>query len=134
MIQDYEKKYELAVDGLGRLVSSSYDARMLGEYEKILVYTKEDDVIGFIQYSKLYEVVDILYIAVDERFRHLGVGSELIDRLCRDLEIKKIILEVRASNEGAISFYEKNGFTKIRPIKNYYKDGEDAIAMEKVIQ
>ena len=91
MIQDYEKKYELAVDGLGRLVSSSYDARMLGEYEKILVYTKEDDVIGFIQYSKLYEVVDILYIAVDERFRHLGVGSELIDRLCRDLEIKKII-------------------------------------------
>ncbi len=134
MIQDYEKKYELAVDGLGRLVSSSYDARMLGEYEKILVYTKEDDVIGFIQYSKLYEVVDILYIAVDERFRHLGVGSELIDRLCRDLEIKKIILEVRASNEGAISFYEKNGFIKIRPIKNYYKDGEDAIAMEKVIQ
>lgn len=133
MIEEYDKKYEATVNYLGVSLNPTYRASNRGEFEKILVYVKEDKAIGFIQYSKLYENVDICYIVVEEKYRGLGIGSEFLDYLSRDLDVKKINIEVRVSNEGAIAFYEKNGFTRVRPIKNYYKDGEDALAMEKVL-
>ena len=133
MIQEYEDKFKLRVTYLGRELSSTWNISLQNEYEHILVYTKEDEVIGFVQYIKLYETVEILYIVVDPKYRKLGIGSEFIDYLSRDLDVEKMVLEVRVSNEVAISFYEKNGFKRLRPIKNYYKDGEDAISMEKVI-
>lgn len=133
MIQEYEDKFALKVTVLGRSLNESWVPYSENEYEHILLYTKGEDVLGFVQYMKLYETVEILYIVVDEQYRRLGIGSEFIEHLSRDLDVSKMILEVRASNEGAISFYERNGFRKVRPIKNYYKDGEDAISMEKVI-
>lgn len=134
MIEEFEKKHSLVVNALGRLLNDKYDIVKRGELEKIVVYTKEDEVVGFIQYTKLYEVVDILYLVVDSRFRRLGIASELMDYVSRDVSVEKIILEVRVSNETAISFYTHYGFKKVRPIKNYYKDGEDALSMEKVIR
>lgn len=134
MIEELTREQKLAVNRLGHVLKDNYDVSKRGELEKILVYTKGEEVIGFIQFIKLYEVVEILYLVVDERYRKLGIGSTFIEHLSRDLDIKRMILEVRKSNEVAISFYEKNGFKKIRPIENYYKDGEDALAMEKVIR
>ena len=40
-------------------------------------------------------------------------------------------LEVRISNDKAISFYIKNGFEKVLVKKAYYSDGEDAFYMVK---
>ncbi len=131
MIEEYKNEHALFVNALGKSLKSSYDVKARSELENVLVYTKEDKVIGFMQYTKIYETAEILYIVVDERYRNLGIGSEFIDYLSRDLDVQKIILEVRVSNEEAISFYQKNGFIKLRPIKNYYSDGEDALAMEK---
>lgn len=134
MIEELTREQKLAVNRLGHVLKDNYDVSKRGELEKILVYTKGEEVIGFIQFIKLYEVVEILYLVVDEKYRKLGIGSAFIEHLSRDLDIQRMILEVRKSNEVAISFYEKNGFKKIRPIENYYKDGEDALAMEKVIR
>ncbi len=134
MIEELTREQKLAVNRLGHVLKDNYDVSKRGELEKVLVYTKGEEVIGFIQFIKLYEVAEILYLVVDEKYRKLGIGSAFIEHLSRDLDIKKMILEVRKSNEVAISFYEKNGFKKIRPIENYYKDGEDALAMEKVIR
>lgn len=134
MIEEYDHKYANRVNYLGSFLKSPYNVKNLGEFEKILVYTKEDEVVGFIQYRKLYETVEVLYLVVDEKYRRLGIASELIEHVGRDLDVQKLILEVRVSNEGAIDFYQNNGFKKIRPIKNYYMDGEDAISMEKVIR
>jgi len=134
MIEEFEKKHSLQVNRLGHTLNEDYDICKRGELEKILVYTKGEDVIGFVQYTKLYEVVEIFYLVVDEKYRCLGIGSAFIDHLARDLDVQREILEVRVSNEGAISFYEKNGFKRLRPIKNYYKNGEDALSMEKVIR
>lgn len=131
MIQEYVNDYALSVNALGKTLKDTYDVKKKGELEKILVYTKEDEVIGFLQYTKLYETVEILYLVVKKEYRNLGIGSEFIDFLSRDLDVEKIILEVRASNEVAINFYQKNGFIKLRPLKNYYSDGEDGLSMEK---
>lgn len=134
MIENYIKKYADAVNALGSIFKSPYNTCNLKEHENILVYLKGDEVIAFIQYMKMYETVEIEYLAVDERYRRLGIGSEFLEYLSRDLEIERLVIEVRVSNENAIVFYESTGFKKVRPIKNYYRDGEDALFMEKVIR
>lgn len=134
MIRKYEDKDKIRVTILGKTISSSYDVRNKNEKEEILVYEKDEEVIGFIQYLKLYEVCDIVDIVVDERYRRRNIGTYFLMYLSEDLDIKKFMLEVRESNTVAIKFYEKNGFKKLRPIENYYKNGETAFVMEKVIR
>jgi ribosomal protein S18 acetylase RimI-like enzyme len=45
-------------------------------------------------------------------------------------EIPRTVLEVRASNGGAIRLYEKAGFKKTHERKGFYSDGETAWVME----
>ncbi len=133
MIEELSITHKDRINALGKTLSPTYDISKRGELERILVYTKQDEAIGFVQYSKIYETIDILYIVVDCHYRRLGIGRELIEHLERDLDVEHIMLEVRVTNAEAISFYEKLGFKKIRPIPNYYKNGEDALAMGKDI-
>ena len=51
---------------------------------------------------------------------------------CYSKKVQNLTLEVRKSNEVAISFYKKNGFNEVAVRKNYYK-GEDGILMMKKI-
>jgi ribosomal-protein-alanine N-acetyltransferase len=46
---------------------------------------------------------------------------------------KQGFLEVRVTNEAAISLYKKLGFEVTRTINGYYSDGEDAYVMTKKI-
>jgi [ribosomal protein S18]-alanine N-acetyltransferase len=41
------------------------------------------------------------------------------------------LLEVRAGSIGAIALYEKEGFVRVGLRKGYYRDGEDAVLMNK---
>ena len=58
---------------------------------------------------------DITSVAVDENYRRLGIGSQLIQEFEKNLPeyINDIFLEVRESNSPAIGLYEKYGFKKI---------------------
>ena len=44
---------------------------------------------------------------------------------------KQCFLEVRVTNEPAISLYKKLGFEITRTVNGYYSDGEDAYVMTK---
>jgi ribosomal-protein-alanine N-acetyltransferase len=46
---------------------------------------------------------------------------------------KKIFLEVRASNLAAIKLYESFAFQKVGQRPRYYKNGETAVLMLKVL-
>jgi len=76
-----------------------------------------------------------LAVAPEER-RH-GVAQELLDQLARDAMeagVKRVTLEVRASNHAARKFYYKNNFIDIAIRKNYYRSPvEDAIVMFRVL-
>ncbi len=100
------------------------------KYTKILVYEKDKKVIGFIMYTELESTADILDIIVDKEYRHQKIASCLLDYMITDLKesVKMITLEVRKSNEAAISLYEKFGFSIIHVRKEYY-DTEDAYLM-----
>lgn len=92
-------------------------------FTKNLAYYYDDNIIGFLSYSVMYERAEIDYIAVDEKYRGNGVASELVKFLISNLdECNSISLEVRKNNIAAINLYLKNGFKKVCIRKRYYFD------------
>ncbi len=99
----------------------------------ILVYEKDDKIIGFISATDLGETCDILSLVVDPKYRNKMVASNLIDYLISELseDLKLITLEVASKNIPAINLYEKFGFEVVNVRRNYYPDGDDAYLMAR---
>ena len=100
---------------------------------KHYVYEEDGEVMGFLIFSYILDLVEIFTIAVAKEARSQGIGSRLLDFLMDwtfDRDVAEIWLEVSTKNDHAISLYKKYGF-KIQQIrKNYYqKTGEDAYNM-----
>ena len=71
-------------------------------------------------------------LAVHPSRRGEGIGRELLKRALSGLQFQSthsVKLEVRASNEPAISLYHEFGFRYLRTIPRYYGDDEDALVM-----
>ena len=71
-------------------------------------------------------------VAVREDARGEGIGRLLLRRAITMLEAQRvhaIKLEVRESNERAITLYRSHGFEFRRTIEEYYDDGEDALLL-----
>lgn len=93
----------------------------------IYAYIIEDKVCGYLMVLDSIDVYEILAIATIEEYRNKGIAQELLDKI----KIKDIFLEVRESNQTAISFYKKNNFKEISIRKNYYSEPtENAIIMK----
>lgn len=105
--------------------------------EAFMVYTLNEKVIGFIAGGKFSRTeARILLLAVDSRFRRMGIGKALMNEfmdLCRMHNIMSIRLEVRTDNSEAIRFYQRYGFSTISTIRAYYSDSSDAYLMWKLI-
>ena len=91
---------------------------------------------SMVGYAGLWCIVDeghITNVAVHPDYRRKGIGEALVSVLLEHTIKSGILshtLEVRASNEAAISLYTKFGFQPAGLRKNYYEDnGEDAIIM-----
>lgn len=103
----------------------------------IVVAEEEQKILG---YCILYTVLDeaeIARIAVCEERRHLGTGSKILEsceKICAAKGVKRLLLDVRESNEAARRFYEKHGFQKDGIRKRFYENPcEDAVLMSKEI-
>ena len=98
---------------------------------KAIEYNK---IIGYIIVRKLIDEFHIMNVAIAPEYRKKGFAQKLIDHILQNLSSGKLLLlEVRKSNQAAISLYQKNGFTILHTRKAYYSDGEDAIVMTKDI-
>ena len=77
----------------------------------------------------------IVSIAVLPEYRRRGIATKLMVNVMKTLKehykCSEVYLEVRVSNTPAISLYEKLGFEKVKIIKGYYLDGEDAYIMAR---
>jgi len=77
----------------------------------------------------------IVSIAVVPEARGRGIGTDLMIHAMRALKenygVDEYYLEVRVSNVIAIHLYEKLGFKRIKVLKGYYLDGEDAYLMAR---
>ncbi len=67
----------------------------------------------------------ILFLAVANEYRGHGFGKRLVARVADDFG--SVTCHARATNDGAIGFYEHLGFEVRRRIDNYYEDGGDAL-------
>ena len=80
---------------------------------------------------------EIARIAVIPECRRQGVGARMLlelEDLCEDNGITKLLLDVRESNETAISFYTSYGFVQDGVRRNFYSDPqEDGILMSREI-
>ena len=76
-------------------------------------------------------------LAVEPAERRHGIAQKLLDTLVIDAVkagVRRVTLEVRASNHAARKFYYKNHFIDIAIRKNYYRSPvEDAIVMYRVL-
>ena len=61
----------------------------------------------------------IRYMAVDDRFKRRGIGSEIVDKLERYATSKGVEIMVLNAREEAISFYSSLGYEEVCP---YHSD------------
>ena len=132
--EDFDRVYEL-----GLKLHSNY--KIINNLEEILsnktnhlyVYEIDNQVVGFIHYTKLYNSVDLVDIIVSDEYQNQMIGSTLIDYMITNLNVDdRIYLEVNTNNKKAINLYQKFGFKVINIRKNYYCL-DDAYVMERVI-
>ena len=92
-------------------------------------------VIGYMCGRWIGSEMYILKLAVSEKWRGRGIASRLLEEsLRRALErnAASAVLDVRLSNQQAISLYQKHGFLRVGTRPGYYLDtGEDALVMRK---
>ena len=98
-------------------------------FGKVLAYIENEEVVGYLYYSDIYDRAEINQIEVLETHRSCGKASKLIKKMLELVE-KSITLEVNKNNIPAINLYKKFNFKEQALRKGYY-NGEDAILMER---
>lgn len=114
----------------------SYNAfleEISNEVAVTLIAIDDMEIVGFVNARFLFGEGSINNIAVTKRQRRRHVGDGLIKTLIQravKAGIASLTLEVRASNEAAVAFYQNYGFVEVGRRKNFYdKPQEDAILM-----
>ncbi|WP_295885191.1 ribosomal protein S18-alanine N-acetyltransferase [uncultured Anaerococcus sp.] len=92
-------------------------------------------VVGFYISSHVLDQAEIFTIAVNKKYKKMGIATALLNHLVEtslSKNIKEVWLEVSTNNIPAINLYKKFGFEIMGIRKNYYqKLGEDAYNMKK---
>lgn len=101
----------------------------------VLARRKGDrEILGYLCYWVVFEELRIMNVAVAPPWRRRGIARMLVDHALsegRSQGVRRVLLEVRASNEPALSLYRRFGFERTALRRNYYSDPkEDAILME----
>lgn len=115
-----------------------YKGLILHDACEVTVCLINREVVGFCAIKKSPPELDVLKIGVRPDRQREGIGRALLqgalERAAAD-GCKQCFLEVRWSNEPAISFYRKEGFEVIGLRRNYYRHPiEDARVMRKVME
>jgi [ribosomal protein S18]-alanine N-acetyltransferase len=89
--------------------------------------------VGYLVLSRYVDAWHVMNVAVEPESRRRGIASALLRRLLdqtKDDAQRGYTLEVRVSNLGAISLYERFGFRPKGVRRGYYTDNrEDALIM-----
>ncbi len=116
----------LLLDKLGRLLTRRQAPVPHNTQDQLFI-------VGAVGFWLLYDEAHITTIAVRESHRGQGLGELLLHasiEMAISLRSRVVSLEVRASNNGAQTLYEKYGFQRAGVRRAYYTDNnEDAVIM-----
>lgn len=132
IIRNYNKTDINKISSLGSLLHDNYKF-ILDGFSKCLVIEEDDNLIGYVIYSIIYERAEIVDIVIDPLYRNNKYGYKLLSNCIDDIMLSKAInitLEVNENNEPAIRLYQKLGFEICAIRKNYY-DNYDGYLMKK---
>ena len=101
----------------------------LNSFSNVIGYYINDKIIGYLDYSVMYEKIEINYIFVIDEYRRKGFAYSLIKYVIDKYNFENITLEVNVNNVSAINLYKKLGFKIVGTRKKYY-DGIDGYLME----
>jgi len=79
--------------------------------------------LGYLKARVIGDELEIISILIDKKFRKLGIGKSLLNKLLNialEKKIQNIFLEVSVENQIAINLYKKFNFIKVGKRKNYY--------------
>lgn len=98
-----------------------------------LVAETEEELAGYCGMYCALDEGEITNVAVAEKQRNRGAGRMLVEQLLKEAQasgIRRVILEVRVSNDSAIRLYERLGFSVCGIRKGFYeKPREDGYVM-----
>lgn len=100
-----------------------------------LVAVDGQEVAGYVGSQSVLGEADMMNLAVSSKYRRQGIGRQLVCELVHRLQescVHSLTLEVRASNEPAITLYHNLGFVQVGRRPNYYVNPkEDALILRK---
>ena len=105
-------------------------------FARKIEYVDGDNVLGYLDYSLIYDRMEIDNFLVNPLYRNMGIGNKLMTYLvsiAKNNNVDNITLEVRVSNMVAINLYKKYGFKDVA-IRKYYYGDEDGILMEMKVK
>lgn len=102
--------------------------------DTIFLVCEDKDITGYIGMYLCFDEASITNVAVSPEYRKKGYGELLVmaaKEAAKATGAGAILLEVRVSNEPAISLYKKLGFEELGIRKKFYEHPvEDAIIMK----
>lgn len=102
-------------------------------FSHIYLLLAKDKALGYVCCHFLLGEVSIINLATSPSHRRCGIASRLLSHVLisrKNHAVERAFLEVRASNQAALSLYRAFGFKEVGCRKRYYSDGEDALLME----
>lgn len=143
--KDLEEVIEINGEALPEHYPTFFFEELLERFPESFLVAKKDVVVGYVMCRVEYGLSflrrlsltrkgHIVSIAVRKGDRKKGLGRALMEEAIKGLKgrgCKEVYLEVRVSNEPAVSLYEKLGFNKESVLEGYYRDGEAAYLMVK---
>lgn len=98
-------------------------------FGKYLLFVENNEIIGYLYYSDIYDRIEINQIEVKNIHRQSGKATSLMHELI-DNTNKSITLEVNKNNIPALNLYKKFEFKEVAIRRGYY-NGIDGILMER---
>jgi len=92
--------------------------------------------VGFILTRQAADEAEIITIGTIAAAQRRGVARALLDHQFTELRSKGAVqcfIEVAAANEAALALYGSAGFTQEGLRRGYYKNGDDAIVMRRML-
>jgi len=89
---------------------------------------------GIMHYGETHAHLALL--AVQPAYRRQGWGGRLLNWLLEPastLGLLRVLVEARADNPRAISFYERHGFARRAIVAGYYRGAIDAVRLERTL-
>jgi ribosomal-protein-alanine N-acetyltransferase len=116
------------------------ESNFRGEFDRSLTlplgYKDETLVAGYCFFWLLGPEIHLLNLAVRPEYRRRGLARSLLANMIavgRRAGVGEVFLEVRHTNQPALSLYQSLGFTLAGRRPDYYDDGEDAAQMTLIL-